>query len=33
MVKNAFQLAETVIGQIIDMDGIYPGECADYGLC
>ena len=29
MVKNAFQLAETVIGQMIDMDGIYPGECAD----
>ena len=29
MVKNAFQLAETVLGQTIDMDGIYPGECAD----
>ena len=29
MVKNAFQLAETVLGQTIDMDGSYPGECAD----
>lgn len=29
MAKNAFQLAETVLGQTIDMDGIYPGECAD----
>lgn len=29
MAKNAFQLAETVLGQMIDMDGIYPGECAD----
>ena len=29
MAKNAFQLAETVLGQTIDMDGSYPGECAD----
>lgn len=29
MVKNAFQLAETVVGQVIDMDGMYGGQCAD----
>lgn len=29
MVKNAFQLAETVIGQVIDMDGRWGGQCAD----
>lgn len=29
MVKNAFQLAETVVGQVIDMDGMWGGQCAD----
>lgn len=29
MVKNAFQLAETVVGQVIDMDGKWGGQCAD----